>query len=139
MNSPHPDLNAFFDQQLSAEDADAVRTHLADCAQCQRELHALMQLDARVESLEARRPKVWTRVVPLVALAAVALLGVFFASRETPVTPVAPVVQLASARQLDARVSWREGDVWRPYEPSRGVQGSDSVSMTTLAALEASG
>lgn len=137
MNSPHPDLNAFFDQQLSAADADAVRVHLADCAKCQLELHALMQLDARVESLEARRPKVWTRVVPLVAVAAATLLGVFFATREG-VQPI-PQFALAGARQLDARVSWREGDVWRPYEPSRGTQGADEVPMSKLAELEQRG
>lgn len=138
MNSPHPDVNAFFDQQLSAVEADAVRAHLADCAQCQRELHALMQLDARVEALEARRPATWKRVVPVVVLAAATLLGVFFATREQPAKP-SPLVQLTGPRHLDARVSWRDGDVWRPYEPARGAASVDVVPLTTLAALEQGG
>jgi len=38
-------LHLFFDAELSPEEAEEIRVHLADCVRCQRELHELMQLD----------------------------------------------------------------------------------------------
>lgn len=137
MNSPHPDLNAFFDQQLSAAEAEAVRSHLADCARCQRELHSLMQLDVRVASIVAKPPRRW-RVVSAVALAAAALLGVFLATREGAARQPA-LAQLTGPRQLDARVGWGPADVWRPYEPARGAAQTGVVPLAALAALEQGG
>lgn len=38
-------LYLFFDAELSPEEAEEIRVHLADCVHCQRELHEMMQLD----------------------------------------------------------------------------------------------
>lgn len=138
MSAVHPDLHAFIDGQLSAADAEAVRAHLGDCAACQRALHDVLQLDLAVERAEPRRPKTWARVAPVLALAAVTLLGVFAATRART-TGAPTVAALTGPRHLDARVSWAAGDVWRAYEPARGALGADDVPMATLAALETGG
>ena len=45
MIPPCDRLHLFFDAELSPEEAEEIRVHLADCSRCQRELHDLMQLD----------------------------------------------------------------------------------------------
>ncbi len=139
MNAPHPDLQAFVDQELSAPDADAVRLHLADCASCQRTLHGLMQLDAFVEAAETQRPKRWPWVASGLAIAAAAVLGVFFATRDATSQPPRVVAQLTGPRHLDARVGWGPADRWRPYEAVRGGGSADAVPLTVLAELEQRG
>ena len=55
MTDPCPNLGEFIDGELSPEDADEVRDHLADCVACQRALHGLMQLGMLAD--ECRRAR----------------------------------------------------------------------------------
>lgn len=58
----HDQVHAFADGELSTEDADAFRVHLATCAQCQEDLDDILQLQslggrlAEVEAKEAEAP-----------------------------------------------------------------------------------
>ena len=45
MSGPCDGLDAFFDGELAPEEAAAFREHLGGCADCQAQLHDLLQLD----------------------------------------------------------------------------------------------
>ena len=50
-------LDAFVDGELAPEEREAFAAHLATCAECQREMHDLMMLQALAEThAPARRP-----------------------------------------------------------------------------------
>ncbi|MBZ4422900.1 anti-sigma factor [Myxococcus sp. RHSTA-1-4] len=55
----HDQVHAFADGELSPEEADAFRAHLATCEQCQADLDDILQLQAlggRLAELEAEQP-----------------------------------------------------------------------------------
>jgi hypothetical protein len=91
-------LHAFSDGELSAEDADVFRVHLATCPQCQEELHGLMQLQGLAEAARTPEPEVVSltsrrmlRALGIVtALAAAILLALYL----RPAENVLPIYEL---------------------------------------------
>ncbi len=142
MTAAHPDLQAFADGELGRPEADAVRDHLGACAGCERELHAILQLDSLVAQAPRVAPRRWARALPIIALAAAAAVAVMVAPRGGPAAS-APLV-LSGPRSLEARVSWLPADQWRPTltlrgTASRGTTPPDALPLSTLAALEQQG
>lgn len=138
----HDQLGAFLDGELSPGEAEAFRKHLATCLECQRDLESFIQLEA-VSGAKAPQQRVKpvtppsrARVVVGMAALLAAGLAAFFVVRNAAAPP-APVA-LADARSLEARLTWKDGDVWRPYRPVRAAgAAAEAVSAATLAALEA--
>ncbi len=113
------ELDAFTDGQLSPEDADRARKHLADCPSCAALRDA--QREAAGESAQAPADR-WGRprrarpglAAALLAGAAAALLLLVLTPRPTPVTPASP--DDGSAREAvrdGSRRYVREAHGWR--------------------------
>jgi anti-sigma factor RsiW len=124
-------VDPFADGELSPEEAEAFRDHLAECATCQAELLEILQLQAlgqaarpaaapsvgigQVVSLGSRRRSRLAVVgAPLVAAAAALVLFV----RSRPVDE--PLVG-APVRSLEGRLSYAPADRFRPYDVPRAA------------------
>jgi hypothetical protein len=150
VTKPCEQVDAFFDGELSAADADAFRAHLATCLDCPAALVALAELEGiasahRSEVLErlrkeapspaprlaftpasiARRPR-WRRTAPLFAGAvaiAAAAAWLLVGRRALPPPPAPASVALldSPARSLEGRLSYAPADRYRPYDVQRSV------------------
>jgi hypothetical protein len=150
MTRPCDDLDLFFDGELPPGERAAFAAHLAGCADCQRELHALMQLTAasappaEVVPLAPRRRGWWVAAPLLAAAAAVAVVvdlpGPEDMSGETGEEAPRTALSLAPTRGLEARLSWAPADAHREYAVLRAAGAAgEAVPLAELAALEAAG
>ncbi|MCY0998956.1 CHAT domain-containing protein [Myxococcus sp. MISCRS1] len=160
---PHDLVHAFADGELSQEEAEQFREHLATCEACQEELDDILQLQAlgtRLGAEEAREaPRDVTTPVPQqpvasapprafrpawsrrkwVAAAALsgslAALLVLVAVRSGPssVRDDSQLLALAPTRSMEARLSWSGASAHRPY----GVLRSGDERPRELVPLQA--
>jgi cellulose synthase operon protein C len=170
----HRDMvSRFLDGQLSTEAAAAFRHHLAECAACQGELHEHMQLEAlgmalaEERSLEAavsppsaarsrsrgkvislserrRRSRTLSAGLSVAALAAAALLFVYWRSQGNSDPRMAEVVELPGlrpARTIEGRLSYGGADRYRPYEVQRAAAPDqpEDIPYAALARLQERG
>jgi hypothetical protein len=154
MASPCDKIEFFVDGELPADEAEAFRQHLPDCANCQRGVTDLLQLkflaQRHVERPRAQAPVAlappvsparWRRPAYVVsaALAAslVAVVSVRLAS--TPPTPESDVwLAERPSRLLEARLSHPGADQHRPAAAKMmGGDGSaEELPLGDLALLE---
>lgn len=91
----------------------------------------------------ARRPRRHRAVglaVAAGALLAASVAAFFVFSRRATTPPPAARFALAPERQLEARVTWRPADAWRPYAVSRAAGAArEPLPAAVLADLEAQG
>ncbi len=141
-------LHLFFDAELSAEEAEEIRVHLADCPRCQQELHEVMQLDdvmgrfappplhlPRASPLSGRR--LWYVVA---ALAAVSAASAAFLTWCGGTQGKVVVVAVAATRVIEGRLSYAGADRYRPYDVARGGPAEvERVPAKMMAALEEAG
>lgn len=152
MTSSHPDIQAFADGELTADEAEAARTHLASCSTCQHELHEVMQLDsavfeaakaepvAKVQPLKRSFARRFAPVMGLVSLAAAAALIILVTRQINGDGSAESALTLTGSRSMEARVTWPAADAWRPYDTVRGPSSAAStLSLTQLARLETTG
>ncbi|HEX5058219.1 MAG TPA: CHAT domain-containing protein [Kofleriaceae bacterium] len=137
------------DGELSPAEAEAAREHLATCAHCQAELADIMQLDAAVGDVAAKRGQVvsiaWYRkrnvqlVAAVVAMAAAVVI--FLATRKHPPVdkPEQVAIVLAPKRMTEARVTWDAAAKYREYDVPRGDVKHEQVGLAALAELEKRG
>jgi tetratricopeptide (TPR) repeat protein len=142
-------VEAFHDGELAADEADAFRLHLADCAACQGALRDLMMLVAAVHPhAEALTAPPLARVIPLPrarrrtswmalagVVAAAAAFALYYAMRPRPV-----VLALGPTRSLEARFAYGPAAGYRPYtvERAAGVKYAE-IPLETLVRLERRG
>ncbi|MGZ3428266.1 MAG: zf-HC2 domain-containing protein [Polyangia bacterium] len=140
--SMHDKVDAFADGELPADEAEAFRAHLADCAGCQAELRDIMMLAAVTQPLAAapiipiasRRRRVFFAVGAALTAAA-AIVVIWKMARPEPI-----VLAQADKRPLEARLSYGAADRWRPYDLERaGGTAREEVRVDTLARLESRG
>lgn len=159
-------LHAFLDGELSSDEADGFRTHLAGCPACQAELPRMMALigtlDEHGTAAPADRPGAssssserampapvrlpWRRR-PLLAVAiggaiAMAAAASLILSRRPsrPATTVAWVAPAASSRPSIARLAYPGASAYHPYAPTRGTPATaPTIALATLADLERQG
>jgi hypothetical protein len=154
MNRPCDKVELFVDGELPLREADAFRDHIADCANCQREMTSLMQLKLlghnQVERVGVRVPeaspsffsrlgswKFWG--IAALAAPALALLVLMLANRSTQVTPREDVwLVQRPKRLLEARVSHPGADRYRPLGPVMmgGTKASEGLPHGDMALLE---
>lgn len=160
-------LELFFDGELPPEDAALVRQHTADCPRCQRELHAMMQLQAlNLALVEERRQRrdtpvasslpVGAKITPLrpriyrtvlaasVAVAAAAAALLWFRQDRAAgpeLASITPLPGLGSTRAIEGRLSYGGADLYRPYEVQRagGTAVEHGIPLAALAKLEERG
>jgi hypothetical protein len=160
-------LELFFDGELPPDDAAAVRQHMAGCPRCQRELHAMMQLQALNLALVAERGQrgatpvassgpVGAKIIPLrpriyrtllaasvaVAAAAAVLLWLRQDRAAGPeLASVTPLPGLGPTRAIEGRLSYGGADQYRPYEVQRsgGTAVEHGIPLAALARLEERG
>ena len=91
-------VHALVDGELGDAEAEQLRLHLVDCAECQRELQDVLQLGALGRELADDAAQVPARLSPLVTAPVIA----------APVIAAAPVVDLSAAREKrkPRRVLW---------------------------------
>jgi hypothetical protein len=161
------EVHAFVDGEMSAMNADAFRSHLASCAQCQEELEDVMQLSALGEELgeqdeaappvarPAPQPKAapvappaqaqviplrrnWSRRVMVAATGLAAAAALLLVVRGQ--TGSAPFT-LGEERTLEVRLTHPGATAYRPYNVARG--GGDKPgagpTLSQLAKLEEKG
>jgi hypothetical protein len=139
--SVHDQVHAFADGELTPEEAEKFRDHLADCRECQTELQEILQLQAL-----SWKPPVGGNVVPLVwwkrrrtltvagtMLAMAAGFALFVR------LPGGEDFTLGTTRRLEARVSDPRGDSHRPYDVERGGATKARPNLKLLARLEEKG
>ncbi len=141
-------LHAFADGELDEAAADTFREHLADCARCQAELLAVMQLAALPLPRAAEAPRVapvtpiaWhrqrrTRIVAAVTplLAAATFAGLWLGRGPTGLVLEGP------SRTLEARLAYADADRHRPYDTLRaGDAPKQPVPLEAMAKLEKRG
>ena len=146
--SPCERLGAFVDGELEAAEAATFRGHLVECARCQEEMHALMQLAAlartpvRAEpSLAVLPPPVHARRPPraMLVLGAVAVgvaLVVAVSHQRRPPTAGQLLASL-DVRRTSGWPSYAGPGDYRPYVVQRG-QGS-TEPLRGLGKLEEAG
>ncbi|MGZ3443856.1 MAG: zf-HC2 domain-containing protein, partial [Polyangia bacterium] len=156
--SMHDKVDAFADGELPADEAEAFRAHLADCAGCQAELRDIMMLAAVTQPLAAtatatatgKQPKdaALPPIIPVASrrrrvilavgaalTAAAAVVVIWKMARPEPI-----VLAQADKRSLEARLSYGAADRWRPYDLERaGGTAREEVRVDTLARLESRG
>ena len=164
----HPQLGAYFDGELAADDERAVLEHLPDCERCQAALDDLMGLHVAlgratpgVASASAPAPQgsqpapraadVETPVIPLagrrskrgVVVAAMALAAAAAAAIVVwaPWRKQSAAVQvaLADTRPVEVRFSADAFAQHRPYRVDRGGPATPAVPLATLSGLERRG
>ncbi|QRK09345.1 zf-HC2 domain-containing protein [Archangium violaceum] len=148
MNRPCNKLPLFLDGELSPEEAESFRYHLASCTSCEAALHEGLQLELlTLRAFDQEPPQVMIRARPrwdsrrwtLVSAAAGALLltvlHVFLLQREQPEAWFSE----ATSRRLEARLSYPPADRYRPYEPMRGDAKSGAAPLKLLASMEERG
>ena len=127
-------VGAYLDGALAADAETRFLDHLVDCAACQAELHAEVQLRDREDALRAAAPtpRVEAPVIPIglarrrwpLALAATAIAAAAIALvavrpwRAGP-RPAAPTLALAPVRTIEPRLAWAGARAYRPYDPMR--------------------
>ncbi|MBS2025467.1 MAG: zf-HC2 domain-containing protein, partial [Deltaproteobacteria bacterium] len=148
-------IHLFVDGELSAAEAEEVRVHLADCADCQAELDTVMQLDVLGDTLldkkeqqapapkvldfaaekARRRPRRIAWISAASGLAAAAAIVLFVRPGNE-----ADLYNLGQARPFEARLTHAGAAEYRPYEIVRaaGPHGVE-VSLETMAKLEKAG
>ena len=154
----HGKIDEYLDGALGADDEVAFLDHLADCAACQDELHAAVQLRDREDQLRAVAPAApaagpeaaiapvraitsrrarW--LVPTVALAAAAAAAAWIVVNRratAPPTTPAPTLALAPTRGLEARLSWSGAAGYRSYDALRaGAPAVETLDPRAIAAL----
>ena len=159
-------LAPFLDGELPPSTAKAVERHLAGCARCQKELHALMQLEAlglalakedrqartapplnsnghdgpgtgKILPLRLQRYRKLLRLPIIVTTtAAAAAVALLFWHRQDTALP-----GLGPARTIEGRLSYPGADRYRPYEVQRlaGPAAVEHIPMATVGALEQQG
>ena len=165
----HDQVHAFADGELSPEEADAFRAHLATCDQCQADLDDILQLQAlggRLAEQEARpvqpsRQETQQREAPPTrafrpawsqrrsrVVAGLALVGSLAAVLAVVVlrSPSMPdtgheALALAPTRSMEARLSWSGASAHRPYGVLRSgdERPKELVPLQQLAKLEEAG
>jgi hypothetical protein len=153
MSRPCDKVGLFVDGELPLDEADAFRDHLPDCANCQREMTSLMQLNllghGYLQRAGAREPeevpdlvsrlrgwRLWgLAAIAVPAMALLALLMVRASSQGTPRTDVWLVQR--SERLLEARVSHPGADRYRPYGAVMmgGSESSEGLPFEDMAWL----
>jgi cellulose synthase operon protein C len=162
--SLHELVDAFADGELPADEAAKFREHLVGCAECQAELHDIMMLQAVMQthapqlataaspasghgttkpadkklapviSLGARRKRAIVMVTSALAVAAAIVFGMRL-TRQEPV-----MLAMATARPIEARLSYEGADRYRPYDVMRAAgTAKESVPVQSLATLEKRG
>ncbi len=160
-------LELFFDGELPPEDAALVRQHTADCSRCQRELHAMMQLQALnlalVEERAQRRdtpvassrpvgatitplrPRIYRTVLAASVAVAAAAAALLWFRQDRAAGPelasITPLPGLGSTRAIEGRLSYGGADLYRPYEVQRasGTAVEHGIPLAALAKLEERG
>ncbi len=143
--------DAFFDGEMSPDDAIAFRDHLASCQHCQASLHDLTQLNfleaqARQQIPKARISKAPRRVVPgaarffVMAAAAIALI-VLLKKGRPPAMDHELLTQGATSRPFEARLAHPGLRTHKPYNPHAGSVAAtstagNSIPLKKLAGLE---
>lgn len=154
--SDHGRIDEYLDGQLDAAGEDAFLAHVADCAPCQDELHAAVQLRDREDALRAAAPPVvlaptapviplaarrrrWLAPTVAVGLAAAAAAAIALTRGKRPdgaAQQPAPTLALASTRGLEARLAWDGAAGYRPYDAMRsGGMRPETIDPRALAAL----
>ncbi|NMO16512.1 CHAT domain-containing protein [Pyxidicoccus fallax] len=113
----HDQVQAFADGELSQEEADTFREHLATCAQCQADLDDILQLQAlsgRLVDLEAKEAA---------------------DASETPVA--APPIPLAPARRAHVPEPGRDADGSRSFRPAWSQRRGRVAAAVLAGALAA--
>lgn len=151
MAAPCERLERFADGELAAEEAEAFRQHLADCARCQVELENLLQLKMRLALHVERHPstpalpaprKVFTRwpvMAAGLACAALVLVAVFLAPRSRQGDPW---LMAEPQRRLEMRLALAEADRHRPPASRKmgtGDAPASKLPLEQLAAFERDG
>lgn len=149
MSRPCDSLDLFFDGELPPDERAAFEAHLVGCADCQRELHALMQLTAATMTPPAApvivlRPRIaaWKIAAPMLAIAAGVALWVSVPGPEDMSGETGDIValQLGPTRGLEARLGAGPVDMHRAYTVMRAQGASgEPISLAELARLEAAG
>lgn len=157
-------VSRFLDGELSTEEADTFRNHLADCAECQRELHELMQLEALGMALAETQPVVertgakviwlserrrWraravTVAASIATLAAAAALVLWYVRPQDSAPRLAQVPELPGlgpTRAIEGRLSYAGADRYRPYNVQRAQTApeAEKIRHAALAHMEESG
>ncbi|HVE87020.1 MAG TPA: CHAT domain-containing protein [Myxococcales bacterium] len=148
------DLQPYADGELDAARLPAFETHLVSCADCQRGFADLMQLATLAEQAAPSAParatvqrispaRRFLRPAPVMAMAASLLLAAGTSAFLWRLS-AAPSAELwlanAPARMLEARVSRKEADRYRPYSVPRSERAQVAPpSLTELGALERRG
>ncbi|WP_224361543.1 CHAT domain-containing protein [Hyalangium versicolor] len=154
-------VHALVDGQLSPEEAQKVRLHLATCAACQEELDRLLQLKALAQDhsspepvspsapadkrSRAFRPR-WNRYARNGGLAVLATAMVSAALLLVLPRPDGPRAELlwmmgAPTRSIELRSSYPGADIWRPYETMRSEHSAPQAPapLQEMAKLEEAG
>ena len=153
----------YLDGTLAPAEEQAFVEHAADCAECEADLHAEVQLRdreaglAEVETVHSVRPsrvsrpirppvavtppaarsrRTWPWVALASGLAAAAVVALVVTGGTGERTPV-PELALAEHRSLPIRLSNGAAARHRPYdEPRSGDAPSEQIPATTIDALE---
>ncbi len=161
MSDPCTKVNAFFDGELAAEEAEAFRAHLGACEDCARSMAELAELEGIVSAHRAEvreqirivqpapAPVVvpmashrrWKILVPAAAslVAAAAAAWLVLGKHAAPPVAEAPLALLdAPSRSLEPRLAYGPADRYRPYDVQRSADGprGEHVSLEALAQLE---
>jgi tetratricopeptide (TPR) repeat protein len=156
-------LDRFMDGELSAQEAQAFRDHLATCETCSLGLHGEMMLEAleadrepapgkvgggggSVRPIRSSRRWLSRTVAPalLVSVAAAAAWAVWARGHggvEPVVQAVSPTLESGKTRASEVRIAYAAADAYRPYDVARsgGERNHEDVPLAVLAALEAKG
>jgi tetratricopeptide (TPR) repeat protein len=154
MTSRCDDLDLYFDGELPEGERAAFEAHLAGCDRCQRELHALMQLEVatapevkarpadNVVPLARRRRALWA-AAPVIAAAAAVALWIRSPGPGPGDRPDGPgeiaALTLAPTRGLEPRLSWAPADAHRDYAVMRGDIEGEPIPLAELSRLETAG
>lgn len=153
MTSPCDSLDLYFDGELPEGERAAFEAHLAGCARCQRELHALMQLTiagapaaapaSNVVPLARKRRGVLWAAGPVLAAAAAVALWARTPGHDPEDMPEKPgeiaALTLAETRGFEPRLSWAAVDGHRDYAVMRGDTKAEPIALGEMSRLEASG
>ena len=147
-------VHLLFDGQLTAAEAEVERSHISGCAECEAELHDVMQLESLAEELrEPAAASAAPAVVDLTAhrilkksragrwmAAATGLLAAalaFFAVRSGDDRDP---FGLGETRQIEARLSHAGASEYRRYDVARsGEAHGANVPLETMARMEKRG
>jgi cellulose synthase operon protein C len=153
-------LPSFLDDELGPESRAQFERHLVECAACQREVEAAMQLYALGTELAERRDRPhatansehtakhggarghrrWQRFVGVgaLAVAAAVLLIALGSGRNAPTLDTLLSAELMPRRQSIGRLPYAPLDRHREYDTVRAATApGEKISMAVLAQLEA--